>query len=119
MSKHPSTTSPETLTIALPDHFDLSCGARLLVEHESSWDQCRTCVLDFSAVREVRDSGLAWLLMFSRRAERAGMAVEFANRDPAVSARCDLAGLGLSNPTPTAAFRSVPGGSAIFGVSAH
>lgn len=63
-------------------YFDLSLGFAF-------WQYCqplergyRCYVFNFANVHELRDSGLGWLMQFTRRAEAAGASVRFVNEEP-------------------------------------
>ena len=81
-----------TLQLSPMGRFDLSLGYQL-------WQVCgleegafHRYIFDFERLGELRDSGLAWLLMFSGRAARAGRAVSLANCSHAIAERCLASG---------------------------
>jgi hypothetical protein len=89
-------TSPygmHTLRIIIRGRFDLRLGFQL-------WPKCALeegifnhYVFDFESCPDLRDSGLAWLLMFSRRADANGQTVKLANLTMASVGRLAISGL--------------------------
>jgi Anti-anti-sigma regulatory factor (antagonist of anti-sigma factor) len=68
------------------------------------WQYCQpdanghqTYVFDLAEVTEVRDSGLAWLMMFQRRARRAGAHVGAVSVAPALEKRLAQAGIRIDD----------------------
>lgn len=88
-----ATTQGDALKIMLPDGFDLGAGMLL-------WGLCgledrryRSYLIDCSRVREIRDSGLAWLMMLKKRVEGAGLQLVLINQRRNLADRIRLAGL--------------------------
>ena len=95
-----ATTQGDALKIMLPDGFDLTAGMLL-------WGLCgledqryRSYLIDFSRVKEIRDSGLAWLMMFKKRVDGSGLQLVLVNLDRRLCDRTRLAGLGPALPSP-------------------
>ncbi len=101
------TTSQEghTLRLIPISPFDLTLGYQM-------WQLCaleerifHRYIFDFERLHELRDSGLAWLIMFSRRAVRANRKVKLANCSRAVWERCLGAGFSVNEQTDLLEFR--------------
>lgn len=82
-----------TLIIKITGDLDLSLNfeiERLQVLEQAYYHQY---IFDLAAVTVYRDSGLAWLMMFQRRANKQGAHVYLINLWPEITARCQSAGL--------------------------
>jgi len=78
------------------------------------WQTCQleqgryhTYIFDLARVGELRDSGLAWLMMFQRWATKAKIGVRLMNCRPDVGERCVSAGLEMGSVTPHLSIHAV------------
>ena len=88
----------DTLKVAVKGRFDMSLCFDLWYKCQLEDGRFRSYLFDLGEVSDLRDSGLAWLMMFSRRAEKTGARTCIINCGPEVAGRCLAAGL---NTDPT------------------
>lgn len=88
-----ASTQGDALKIMLPDGFDLPAGMLLWALCGVEDKRYRRYLIDFSRVREIRDSGLAWLMMLKKRVDASGLQLELVNQERRIAARARLAGL--------------------------
>jgi uncharacterized protein len=90
-----------TLKVTVRGRFDMSLVFDLWQTCQLEQDRYHTYIFDLGRVGELRDSGLAWLMMFHRRAARAGAGVRLINCRPEITERCVSAGLEIGSAVPT------------------
>lgn len=73
-----------------PQVFDLSLGFSFWQYTQPDIHNYRKYVFDLAEVKDLRDSGLGWLMMFFKRACYTGVEVKFINASPAILCRLDL-----------------------------
>jgi ABC-type transporter Mla MlaB component len=88
------------LRVMITGHFDMSLVFDLWQTCQLEQDRYHTYLFDLARVGELRDSGLAWLTMFHRRATRAGAGVRLINCRPEMAERCVSVGLEMGSVAP-------------------
>lgn len=83
----------DTLTVEICGDFDLRLSFNLWQACRLESDQYRQFTFDLASVGELRDSGLAWLMMFHRHARKLHARVSVINCRPTMAARCEAMGL--------------------------
>jgi ABC-type transporter Mla MlaB component len=91
---------PPGSAIPVRGRFDMSLVFDLWQTCQLEQDRYHTYIFDLGRVGELRDSGLAWLMMFHRRAARAGAGVRLINCRPEITERCVSAGLEIGSAVP-------------------
>lgn len=93
-----ASTESAVVTLAVEGRFDLSIGFAL-------WQYCRPeerryhgYIIDLAQVSDLRDSGLSWLLMFTRWAKGSGVRVRVVNVSPEDRQRCAELGIPVYAP---------------------
>jgi len=98
----------DTLKVSVSGRFDMSLCFDL-------WHSCRledgqfhTYFFDLGGVEDLRDSGLAWLMMFNRHAAKTGARMCVVNCGAKMAERCLAVGLNMDPATPRV---TIPAGS--------
>lgn len=88
----------DTLTVEIAGSFDLSLAFDLWHTCRLEPGRYRRYIFDLATIGELRDSGLAWLMMFRRHALQSGACVLLTNCSLEVARRCEAVGLELAAP---------------------
>ncbi len=83
----------QTVTIAIFGCFDLSLSASLWAASRWHSDRFDKYVVQMNGVTELRDSGLAWLIMFKRKTLGIQASVVVRGCRGEIASRCQAAGL--------------------------
>jgi anti-anti-sigma regulatory factor len=92
------TISPDgkTVSFSVSGRFDLSLGFAL-------WQYCQpekrcyqTYIFNLSSVSDLRDSGLAWLKLFTKWAREVGADVHLSNASSEIEKRCIATGIDVA-----------------------
>jgi ABC-type transporter Mla MlaB component len=87
----------ETVMLSAYGHFDLAVGFALWQYCQPEQRRYRHYIVDLAGVNELRDSGLAWLIMFSRWAAARGAGVRLINAYHEIEQRCLAAGITVND----------------------
>jgi hypothetical protein len=88
------------LRVMVTGRFDMSLVFDLWQTCQLEQGRYHTYLFDLGRVGELRDSGLAWLRVFNRRAARAGAAVRLMHCRPEIAERCVSVGLEMGSVAP-------------------
>ncbi|MCI0421972.1 MAG: STAS domain-containing protein [Acidobacteria bacterium] len=83
----------KTVTLSARGRFDLSLGFALWQYCQPEQGRHQTYIFDLSGVDDLHDSGLGWLKMFMRWAQRSGACVRMVNTRPEIEQRLIAAGI--------------------------
>jgi anti-anti-sigma regulatory factor len=97
------TTQNDTLRIAVLGRFDMSLCFDLWYTCQLGQGRFRTYLFDLGKVDDMRDSGIAWLMMFSRKAAKTGGRICLINCEHDIVERCLAAGLNVKPMMPRSA----------------
>jgi len=89
-----------TLNVTVRGRFDMSLVFDLWQTCQLEQGRYHTYIFDLARVGELRDSGLAWLMMFQRWATKAKIGVRLMNCRPEITERCASAGLEMEAAAP-------------------
>ncbi len=81
------------LRVMVTGPFDMGLVFDLWQTCQLEHNRYHTYLFDLAGVGELRDSGLAWLRVFNRRAAKAGVGTLLMNCRPEIAMRCVSAGL--------------------------
>lgn len=102
MGKNIQTTAKAGVLIVQPTgRFDLTLGYELWRTCEPDQRQYRGYVFDLSGISDLRDSGVAWLLMMERWVANIGIRFQVINARPEFARRLTEAGIGTSAEAPS------------------
>lgn len=100
----------EDVTLHVIGRFDLAVGFAF-------WQYCapegrrhKSYVFNLTGVSDLRDSGIGWLLMFSKRARALGAHLTLVNGTPGFEQRCIAAGIPMEACVST---RATPASMAV------
>jgi anti-anti-sigma regulatory factor len=88
------------LRVIVTGPFDMSLVFDLWQTCQLEHNRYHTYLFDLGGVRKLRDSGLAWLRVFHRRAAKAGAGMLLMNCRPEIAKRCVSAGLKMGLVAP-------------------
>ncbi len=88
------------LRVTVTGPFDMHLAFDLWQTCQLEHNRYHTYLFDLRGVKELRDSGLAWLRVFNRRAAKMGASVLVMNCQPDIGKRCVSAGLKLGLASP-------------------
>jgi len=88
------------LRVMVTGPFDMGLIFDLWQTCQLEHNRYHTYLFDLGGVRELRDSGLAWLRVFNRRAVKAGAGILLMNCRPGIAKRCVSAGLKIGLVAP-------------------
>lgn len=69
----------QTILMSIKGRFDLSHGFALWQYCQPDQRSFRNFVFDLKDVKELRDSGVGWLMLFNKHAEKMGASLEIIN----------------------------------------
>jgi ABC-type transporter Mla MlaB component len=88
------------LRVMVSGPFDMGLVFDLWQSCQLEYNRYHTYLFDLRKVGELRDSGLAWLRVFNRRAAKAGVGILLMNCRPEIAKRCVSAGLKIGLVAP-------------------
>jgi len=88
------------LRVMVTGPFDMHLVFDLWQTCQLEHNRYHTYLFDLGGVRKLRDSGLAWLRVFNRRAAKAGACILLMNCRPEIAKRCVSAGLKIGLGAP-------------------
>jgi ABC-type transporter Mla MlaB component len=94
------TTQNDTLKVTALGRFDMSLCFDLWHTCQLGQRRFHTYLFDLGKVDDLRDSGIAWLMMFNRKAAKTGAHICLINCEQDFAVRCLAAGLSVDPTMP-------------------
>lgn len=93
-------TSSYTFKVAVTGRLDMSLCFDLWYTCQLGQRRFHTYLFDLGKVDDLRDSGIAWLMMFNRKAAKTGARIYLLNCEQDFAERCRAAGLSVDSTMP-------------------